>query len=82
MTLRSPEHVAREAFRRMVTAFEGAYHPDTPPTTYVKAVKGEFKPWLPHDYTVQRVEEVEEFARACGLDLYAEALAVTQETLS
>jgi hypothetical protein len=67
----SAVEIARTAFRRMVTAFEGGYHPDT--TQYVR---------LPLWYTQERVDEVEDIARALGLDLYAEALAATQEALS
>lgn len=62
--------LARLHLHRMVAAFDGGYHPDT--TQYVR---------LPIDYTQERVDEVEGIARALGLDLYAEALAVTQEAL-
>jgi hypothetical protein len=77
--LGTPEQVARDAFRRMVTAFEGGYrhmvtafeggyHPDT--TQYVR---------LPDGYSQGRVDEVESFALAVGLDLCREALDVMGE---
>jgi len=69
----SAVEITRTAFRRMVTAFEGGYHPDIDPTDYIG--------W-PFHYPAERVEEIEDIARALGLDLYAEALAVTQEAMS
>jgi hypothetical protein len=64
--------IARQHFRRMVTAFEGDYHPD----------RLYYRQDYPKRYSQERVMEVEEIARALGLDLYAEALAVTREALS
>jgi len=68
----TPYAVALDVFRRMVTAFAGGYHPDTDPGMYAG---------YPDGYNADRVDDIEAFARSCGIDLYDVALQVTQEAL-
>lgn len=68
----SPYAVALDVFRRMVTAFAGGYHPDTDPREYAG---------YPDGYNADRIDDIEAFARSCGIDLYDVALQVTQEAL-
>lgn len=63
-------HFAHEAFRTLVRAIGGGFHPDTRGADYIS---------LPEPYTPADVDRTVEAALAAGVDVYGEALDLIHE---